>query len=356
MTTQFEDLRTFLLFSSGSKSPRTVKPRNAMRYPFLSSLLLICCIIALPVEVAAQGPRLLIISSKVGAEIDLNERTTYDLFEGVNDFQSAWFYQMPDSSFWVGMKLQAPEGSLRDTACKITYATLRQCAEKVQFRSELLRGSYLLGSTNPEIFYADGTLLHPPPSLFVKTPHVPIQPFDDFYLPLVAPEKGVSRPKFATIRLELSIGFALGSFHDLELLTGQVSDAFIPISFGMEVPLFWDRTLSVVGGWGFALGGAGTGSLTGFNTALLYRMDPHSSLTPIIGFGASENWYSVSSSDIIISASLVSPVLQLGLVLDSSMLDLMLSIPLRTSMSTSFESKTYTIDIAAKRLTLVIAF
>jgi len=50
---------------------------------------------------AQQAGKAIIVSEKLGPVIDLNERNRFKLFQQINGFQSAIFFQLPDSSFLV---------------------------------------------------------------------------------------------------------------------------------------------------------------------------------------------------------------------------------------------------------------
>jgi hypothetical protein len=211
-----------------------------------------------------------------------------------------------------------------------------------------------MDSSPEEIYYVDGSRVIPSSADSAKVPVHPRQALDDI-LPLAPNLAHLSRPIFSTIHLDISIGVAKGNFSDLHSLTGQNSDFFVPISFNIDVPILEVPDLSIVSGFGFAIGGAGGGSLAGFSSMLLWKLSPNSAFTPIVGFGASENSYSYSSDSVDISASAVSPTLLLGIEVNPSMLDILLSIPLRPSLKTTFESRSYAVEPTGIRLSLLVA-
>jgi hypothetical protein len=319
--------------------------------PFLVLLLLEFLVTA---DLSSQDRRLLIISPRVGPVVDSLERANYRLFRSIHDFESASYFQAPDSSFWVWVMMKFPNGNVQDSAFEISYRILEQTAERIDHQEELLKRTYVMGSSPEEIYYADGARVIPPSTDSAKVPVLPRQALDDI-LPLAPNLAHLSRPRFPTIHLALSIGVAQGNFSGLTRIIGKVSNVFVPVSLNMEVPVSVNPALSFVSGWGFALGGAGGGGLTEFSAAIFYRLNFYSSFTPIIGFGASQNWYSKSDS-LNISTSLVSPTLVFGLQLDPTMLDILLSIPLRTSLHTTFESQSYAIEPTGVRLSLLVAF
>jgi hypothetical protein len=309
--------------------------------------------LAMP-DLLAQDRRLLVISPRVGSVVDSLERANYRLFRSIHDFESASYVQAPDSSFWVWIMMKFPNGNVQDSAFEISYRILEQSAEWIDHQEELLNGTYVMGSSPVEIYYADGPRVIPPRKDSATVPVVQREALDDI-LPLAPNLAHLPRPRFSTIHMALSIGVAQGNFSGLQRIIGEVPNVFVPVSLNMEVPVSADPALSFVSGWGFAIGGAGGGSLNEFSAAVFYRLNSNSFFTPIVGFGVSENWYSWTDS-LIISTSFVYPTLVFGLQLDPSMMDILLSVPLRRSLHTTFESRSYTIEPTGVRLSLLVAF
>ncbi len=329
-----------------------------MEKSLFRSVLLALTVILATQHAEPQDRRILIVSPRVGPEIDSVERKTYNLFEAVRDFQSASFYQSEDGLFWAWTLLKSADGNLRDSVYEVSYSTLEQCAEWIGHHEEILAGTYALGSLPAKILYANGTKLTPPPAVSSKVLNVPQQVFHD-YLPLANNVNGLTRPRFSTIHLVLSLGASKGNFSGIERLTGPISDAIVPLIINMEVPFGKESPLSFFSGFGFSMGGAGGGTLTQSSAFLLFRFRSYSFFNPILGFGATENHYSAEvdsggSHIIDITASLVSPTFLVGIELVPDFLDLLLAVPLVTSLSTTFEGRSYTVEPVGFQLSLLV--
>jgi len=250
--------------------------------------------------------------------------------------------------------MKSPDGNVRDSAYEISYQVLEQCAEWIDHQEELLQGTYALGSSQAEIYFANGSRLVPPSIASARVLVLPPQAFDDI-LPLAPNVSGFSRPMFRTTHVDLSIGLSAGNFSELKPLTGPLSNVSVPVSINIDVPISYNNSISFLSGWGFALGGTGGGSVTGFSAFLVYRTQSHSSFNPLIGIGAGESWYSYNGDSVNISATLISPTVLLGLELVPNAADILLAIPLKVSLNTTFESKVYAIEPAGIRLSLLFS-
>jgi len=307
-----------------------------------------------PVEVSAQNRRFVVISPRVGVVIDSMEATKYTLFRTVKSFYSASVYQAPDSTFWVVAQLKSAEGTLRDSIFAISFEVLSAYSERIDHWEELLQEIYQMGTSRPHILYEDGTPLNPPPVASTKTVvsphHVPTDA-----LPLPTNTSGFLRPIFETIRFDVAIGLMLSDLSELEQLTGSAAKISVPLSFYVQVPIIEDPSFIFIGGWGFALGGVGGGSVSSFSTFILYRPSSFSSLKPIIGLGAGHTSYAYSTTGLIINASESYPLLIFGLNIAHNTLDILLTYPLTKGVNTTFESKSYTVKPASFGLSLLLS-
>ena len=333
-----------------------------MRYSARAFLLLVCLEFFAPLRATSQDRRLLVVSPRVGSEIDSVERVTYRLFRSIDEFQSASFYQAQDSTFWVWTMMKSPDGNLRDSAYEISYQVLGQCAERIDHQEELQQGTYALGSSPAEIFYADGGRLVPPSVTSVKGTVVPRRVFDDI-LPLASSVGTLARPRFRTPHLELSAGVSTCDFSGLEILTTKSlsnTRSYIPLSITMDLPFGSTSPISLFSSFGFAIGGAGGGSLAQYSVFLMFRASAYSSFNPILGIGATLSNYSSELDSLDrhafdVSVRLVSPTIVLGLELVPDWVDILLTVPLRTNISTAFESKSYTVQPVGIQMRLLVS-
>jgi hypothetical protein len=306
-----------------------------------------------PVEVSAQNQRFVLVSPRVGVVIDSLEATTYRLFRTIKNFHSASFYKAPDSTFWVVVRLKSAEWILRDSTFTISFEGLKAYAEKIDHWEELLQGTYQMGTSQPYILYDDGTPLNLPPAASTKTIVSPRQVPTDV-LPLTPNTSELVRPIFETIHFDVAIGLMLSDLSELEQLTRSATNISVPLSFYVQVPLKEDASISFIGGWGFALGGGGGGNIYMFSSFLLYRPNTFSSLKPIVGLGAGTTIYG-HHGDVDINAAQSYPILLFGLNIAANTLDILLTYPLTKGLSTTFESKSYTIKPAGFGLSLLLS-
>ncbi len=302
----------------------------------------------------SQDRRLLIVSPSVGTEVDSLERATYELFPAVKEFQSATFYRLPDSTFWVWLLLKSPEGNLRDSAYEIGPGALNQIAERIERRNRVNVGVSPTEVLLAHIRYADGSDVIFPSASTSETSRTRSKDI----LSLRGASDVGSRPLFQTIHVDLSVGYGSAAFMDLRSLTGSTSNSFVPVSFGIDIPFQEEDGLALRGAWSFALGGAGEGSLFSYAITLSYTASTDISLKPIFGVGYGHSSYSYSSGTnggIELSASQPYPLIVLGTSLVHKRLDLMVSIPLAPRLTTSFEESQYTVKVAGVTASFVLS-
>jgi hypothetical protein len=298
-----------------------------------------------PVEVSAQGRRYVVVSSRVGVVIDSQEATTYKLFGAIKDFHSASVYQAPDSTLWVVAQLRSAEGILRDSTFAFPFVLLQAYAEQIDHWDEILQGTYQMGASQPHILCDDGTPLNPPPVASTETA------VSTDALPLVPNTSRLSRPIFETVHFEIAIGLSVGDFSQLQTLIGNVSNVSCAVSFFVHVPVLEAPSISFLGGLGFAPGR----SLYSWSTFVLYRPGTLSFFDVIFGLGAGQTRYEYSGEQAIIKASQLYPVLLLGLNIVANTLDIVFTYPLTKGLSTTFESKSYTVKPAGFGLSLLLS-
>ena len=307
-----------------------------------SSVLLLLSEALLSVNVLSQERRLVVVSPHVGAVIDAFERTNYRMFQSIKNFHSASFYQAPDSTMWVAVRLTSPDGNFRDSTFVISFEVLLQYAEMIDHWKELLRGGYRLGSSQPSILYEDGTVVHRPSFAF-STTNTRTRRFSSESLPLASNSKGLPRPKWQTIHLDLAVGISTVDFSNMNKFVGGSSNAAFPFSVLLHLPLDDDGTRFIISGWSFSLGGVADGSLSTFSAAFAVRTSSiWISLDLLIGLGIAHARYSYSR-DVIINATSTYPFVVLGGTLVPQLLDFTFAFPFVKSVETVFETVPYSL-------------
>lgn len=109
------------------------------------SLILAVLAVLLPAVMHAQdSARIVIISPRVGTDIDRAERDMYGLFRSLPDFQSATFFSH-SGRYYAAVGLRAGEAA-RDTLIEYRERALLQMAERIDNHDLLSAGRYTMGS------------------------------------------------------------------------------------------------------------------------------------------------------------------------------------------------------------------
>jgi hypothetical protein len=181
----------------------------------------------------------------------------------------------------------------------------------------------------------------------------------DLPIPLAPNIKDLPRPLFYTTHLDFSLGLAFADFEEIGSFTGSSTGMNIPVSLLIDVPLDENGQASFHGGWDFALGGIGGGSLYTASTYLLYRFDNFPSFKPLAGFGAARTWYSYSGKEVGtfgVNATISYSIFILGLNMAAPQrIDAIITIPLRGRLDTEFEGKSFSIRPAGIKLSLLVS-
>ena len=174
-------------------------------------------------------------------------------------------------------------------------------------------------------------------------------------LPLAPNNSGLSRPKFETIRFGFAIGLMSTDLSALEPFVGTADRISVPVSLNIQVPITADPSFSLMGGFGWVVGGGGGGHGVTVSSFLLYRAGNYSYFKPILGLGVGYVNYGYDQGEIIINISQTYPELLLGMNIVPDVLDVMVTFPLAGSMQTSFESNSYTIKPAGLGMNLLLS-
>jgi hypothetical protein len=81
-----------------------------------------------------------VISNKVGAEIDVKENEKFNLFPLWENFNSAVFYKTNDSGYYVKIKRTEDGKSLKDTIVDLSERNIFNFAYRIEYADELSQG------------------------------------------------------------------------------------------------------------------------------------------------------------------------------------------------------------------------
>jgi len=160
---------------------------------------------------------------------------------------------------------------------------------------------------------------------------------------------GMNRPKFNTIHLVFGLGGMSSDLSDLKTLgINQGGNVFIPFSVYVHVPFKNDDPpIYLSSGWNIGL----SGGTTSFKMMLLSQ--PLSRI--IIGAGVGRSEYIYDGDNIKVDAAKTYPLLTVGINLSSRIIDLLLMIPLNSTVDTNFEGNDYSIKVERFQISLFIS-
>ncbi len=95
--------------------------------------------------------RTVILSPKVGPTIERDERDHYILFQKIDGFLSATFFQIPPQSFFARVKYSPTNSFVRDSVIEYSESFIFMLAEKINHFEELANGKYRMGSDPAKI-------------------------------------------------------------------------------------------------------------------------------------------------------------------------------------------------------------
>lgn len=106
----------------------------------MKTLTLFVFLFFLPGFINAQDSvRVIILSDKVGEEIDKQERTSYHLFERFRTFEKAVFFQDSDSFYFCKLTY-SDKNRMKDTIIAYSYKLIRNIAMRIEYFNELTSG------------------------------------------------------------------------------------------------------------------------------------------------------------------------------------------------------------------------
>lgn len=301
--------------------------------------------------------KIVIVSPRVGKEIDLDERRRFGMFLSLSGFERAVFFQTPDSAYYASIELTGTDKSRADTCIEFSKGVMRQLAERIDHYEGLLAGTYKMHLTQ-DTSGVQGPMAELPPL-----------PSSHDEIPLAINTANLSRPLFHTTHLDIGVGFLLADLSGIQKVIGGSTVAgdtaspgsqgspsmFLSLSAFLHVPLLEEPSVSLIAGGGIAFGEPMQGTFLTYSVTLLF--ESHSiflPFDPIIGIGIGHNRFSYEGS-VIVDVSASYPTAVLGLNVIPNVLNVLATIPLITkNLKATFESRDYTIRPAGTAVTLFV--
>jgi hypothetical protein len=165
---------------------------------------------------------------------------------------------------------------------------------------------------------------------------------------------GLARPRFQTIRFCVGLGILWSDLSNLRQFAGNPSDVGMPITVAIRIPLTERPMIEFFGGWSFAIGGIGEGSMTTFSSVLLVRPFGMVPFGPIVGGGGGSLSYK-TDGNVVINVSQSYPLLVAGLAIAPNTLDLLVTYPLGKAMNTTFSNETFIIRPAGMTASILLS-
>ncbi len=242
-------------------------------WQYLVLLLLCACSVRLQATILSipDTGRVVILSERVGPNIDPAEREKFGLFESILirlfgstlSFRNAAVLQLPDSTFRVCFTLGWQNERPRDTLVTYSYEVLLRIAETIEHFEGIKSGAYQQGRSTPSLRSATGELVVPKATESrVASQGHEIRPLA---LPL-APAEGYPYPRyFPSLDLGIGLHTYAPDLSGLSKVFGKTPSLGIsPLVFGIaELALAEAFAIQIEGG--LSIGGQNSyqGSLGG---------------------------------------------------------------------------------------------
>jgi opacity protein-like surface antigen len=105
--------------------------------------------------IAQDSGKVIIISPRVGADIDGQEREQFKLFQNIKNFSRAVFYLAPDSTYFCRIELETASGA-RDTILRSSKAYLLRLGELINHYEDFIAGNYRMGDDRTTLLDLSG--------------------------------------------------------------------------------------------------------------------------------------------------------------------------------------------------------
>jgi len=102
-----------------------------------------------------DSSKIIILSGKVGATIDRQERDYFGLFKNFNSFDNAVFYQATNGNYYCKVTF-GKNGELKDSVYQVQYGQLINTAIKINYFEDLKQGRTDIDLSGIRIYFASG--------------------------------------------------------------------------------------------------------------------------------------------------------------------------------------------------------
>ncbi len=110
---------------------------------------------------AQDSSRIVILSPRVGPKIDKAKSDYFRLFTKIENFESAEFRQITDSTYCAHIILKGKDGSERDSIINYDKMSVLIMVEKINHFEELAGGAYIMGTDPPKLRSVSDSQLNP---------------------------------------------------------------------------------------------------------------------------------------------------------------------------------------------------
>ncbi|MCZ7557501.1 MAG: hypothetical protein M5R41_13965 [Bacteroidia bacterium] len=319
------------------------------------------------VTLEAQQEKVVVLSPRVGMEIDRDERDRFAVFQTVRDFYHVEVRHQGDSSFILLFRLGDDVRGYRDSSRLISYRAVVNLAEKIQYYDEIIAGWYRMGSGDVTLSYADGSpVIMEDQGVIEDLPpvHVDVQMskketaapqpssagIRSDRLPLAKDKRDLRRPMFGTYTFCLSADFMGMNIDELKNLPGDKGGSAFGLSLKLGIALQDDPSLRLLGGWTFFL----DHEITNYSLAALWQPVSFGDQGPLVGVGAGRINFDFSGNGLHIIGDYTYPLLMLGWSIYRQHLEVLMTLPFG-EVSTTFENKRYAIAPAGPSVSIMFS-
>lgn len=121
---------------------------------------------------------IVIISPRVGAVIDAEERKQFGMFRSIKNFTSAVFYISSDSTFFCNVTYNTKSGT-QDTVLFYIKILIHVLAEKINHYEDLVTGKYTIGDDPAQLETIKGEVIQPDMEYYRKNTPMKIAQHND---------------------------------------------------------------------------------------------------------------------------------------------------------------------------------
>ncbi len=333
-------------------------------------------------ETGAQGRKLIILSPKVGTEIDSAESAEYNLFGTVRNFHSAQFHLRDDDVLFIELRLRDTEGGYRDSSTQVSFRSLTTFAERIEYREAIQSDNHRPGTIDASLSCTDGTpvdisgvelvavspwietnsvaasssqayritdtllLRTAPRSPGVGTRRSATGPDK---LPLAIDKGNLHRPRFSQYDLALSMDVMSMDIGSIAPLPGDKGKSTVSVSMRLGIQLLEKPSLRLLSGWTVSV----LHDVQSWSVFFLWQPVAFGTHAPLVGLGAGRINFNFTDH-FYIRGAYSYPLFMVGWSLRQPMVDLFFSLPVG-EVTTSFDYKTFTISPAGPAVTLMIS-